>query len=78
MKQIAKVLIAFFALLIISGCSHKIMVVPTQCVIPQTDEPSLDLVDKNTTLGEAKRCAYNYTQMKEKYEMIKKASELCR
>jgi hypothetical protein len=78
MQVIVKMLIAFCVVFNISGCTHKLIVVPKQCVIPTTDEPKLALVDVNTTLGEAKRCVYNYTQVKEKYEMLKKAVEVCR
>jgi hypothetical protein len=79
MQAIVPMLIAFYTALIISGCATKsVVVAPTKCIIPYVDEPQLDLVDKNTTLGEAKRCAYNYTQVKEKYEMLKRAVEVCR
>lgn len=78
MQAIVKMLIAFCVVLTISGCSQKLIMVPKECVIPTTDEPILNLQDQNTTLGEAKRCAYNYTQLKEKHEMLKKAVEVCR
>jgi hypothetical protein len=51
--------------------------VPTACEIPKVDEPMIDMVDKDTTLGEAKRCAKNYFQMKEAYQKLKKVVEVC-
>jgi len=54
------------------------MIVPVACEIPKVDEPILDTSDKNTTLGEAKKCASNYFRMKEAYESLKKSVEVCR
>ncbi len=51
--------------------------VPTACEIPKVDEPMIDTVSKNTTLGEAKRCVKNYFQMKEAYQKLKKVVEVC-
>jgi len=69
----------FFVVLTISftACSSKLIMVPTACEIPKVDEPMIDTVDKNTTLGEAKRCAKNYFQIKESYEKLKKVIEVC-
>ena len=76
-QQIVKMLIAFFVVLITSGCSSKLIMVPTACDIPKVDEPMIDTVDKDTTLGEAKRCARNYFIMRESYEKLKKVVEVC-
>jgi len=78
MRVIVRTLWIFSLGLIISGCSHKVMWVPTQCTIPSVDEPLLDTADRNTPLGEAKRCAMNYTRVKESYEKLKKSAEVCR
>jgi len=77
MVLIVKMLLASFIVLAINGCSSKLIVVPMACEIPKVDEPIIDMVDKNTTLGEAKRCAKNYFQMKESYEKLKKVVEVC-
>jgi hypothetical protein len=37
----------------------------------------IDTVSKETTLGESKRCAKNYFQMKEAYQKLKKVVEVC-
>lgn len=77
MQLIVKILIASFVVLTISGCSHKLIMVPTACEIPKVDEPMIDTIGKDTTLGEAKRCAKNYFQMKESYDKLKKVIEVC-
>lgn len=77
MQQIVKMLIATFVVLTISGCSHKIIVVPTECNIPDYSDIVLDIVDRNTTLGEAKRCTINYIKQKEVNERMIKAIKLC-
>jgi hypothetical protein len=51
--------------------------VPIACDIPKVDEPMIDTVDKETTLGESKRCARNYFIMRESYEKLKKVVEVC-
>lgn len=78
MRQRLKILMIFSAVLITSGCSSKLIIVPTACEIPNVEEPIIDTSDKNTTLGEAKKCAMNYFQMKEAYERLKKSVEVCR
>jgi len=77
MRVIVRTLWIFSLVLIISGCSHKVMWVPTQCVIPDYSEVSLDTNDRNTTLGEAKRCTINYSRVKEANEKMAKAIKLC-
>jgi len=79
-QQSLKMLIIFsIALSIsISGCSRKLIMVPTACEIPNVSEPMIDTSDKNTTLGEAKKCAMNYFQVKQAYESLKKAVGVCR
>jgi hypothetical protein len=78
MLQSLRMLTLFCAVLIISGCSSKLMLVPVACEIPNVNEPIIDTFDKNTTLEEAKRCAHNYFQMKEAYEVLKKSVEVCK
>ena len=77
MQLIVKMLIAFFVVSITSGCSSKLIMVPIACEIPKVEEPMIDTVDKDTTLGESKRCARNYFIMRESYEKLKKVVEVC-
>jgi hypothetical protein len=77
MQLIVKMLITTFVVLTISGCSHKILYVPSECNIPDYSEVVLDLTDRNTTLGESKRCTINYTKQKEANEKMVKAIKLC-
>jgi hypothetical protein len=77
MQATVKTLIVICVSLIISGCSHKLIYVPTECVIPDYSEVSLDTADRNTTLGEAKRCTINYSRVKEANEKMAKAIKLC-
>lgn len=78
MKQIAMLLIVCLALFLISGCAHKTIVVPTKCVIQEVDSPLLDYETKRDSLGESKRCVYNYTKYKEAFEKQQKAIQACR
>ena len=78
MQLTAKMLVIFSLALIINGCSSKLIVVPSGCNIISVDYPILDLVDRNTTLGEAKRCVTNYTLYKEAFEKQRKVIEVCR
>jgi len=59
MQQIVKMLAITFAVLTISGCSQKLIMVPTECKIPDYSTISPDLVDRNTTLGDSKWCSIN-------------------
>jgi hypothetical protein len=68
----------FSLALTIDGCSSKLIFVPSGCNISNVNYPILDLVDRNTTLGEAKRCATNYTLYKEAFEKQRKIIEVCR
>jgi hypothetical protein len=77
MQLIVKMLIAFFVVLTISGCSSKLIMVPIACEIPKVDEPMIDTVSKESALGESKRCARNYFIMRESYEKLKKVVEVC-
>ena len=77
MQLIVKMLIASFVVLTISGCSQKLIMVPTACEMPKVDEPIIDTVERNTTLGESKRCVKNYFIMRESYEKLKKVVEVC-
>lgn len=78
MRVIAITLTLFLLALTTNGCSRKIIMVPSGCNINQVDDPVLDLSDRNTTLGEAKRCTKNYTLYKEAFEKQKKIIEVCR
>lgn len=78
MRLIVTTLISISAVLITSGCSGKIVYLPSGCNIQSVDDPILDLVDRNTTLGEAKRCSKNYTLYKEAFEKQRKTIEACR
>ena len=78
MQLIVKMLTAFFVVLTISGCSQKLIMVPTECVVPDYSEVVLDVGDKNTTLGEAKKCFSNYLRVKEANEKMVKAIKLCK
>lgn len=77
MQLIVRMLIVTFVVLTTSGCSHKIIIVPTKCIIPDYSEVVLDTTDRNTTLGEAKRCTINYMKQKEANEKMIKAIKLC-
>lgn len=78
MKRIAMLVIAFFLLLIINGCSSKLIFVPNQCVIPTIDDPSINTITTGNLLDESKRCASNYAKQKEAYEKLKKSIEICK
>lgn len=77
MPQIAKMLIVTFVVFLINGCGYKLVVVPQKCVIPKTQSPNPRLAETNSTLGESKRCAFNYFQIKEAFEIQTSALELC-
>jgi hypothetical protein len=77
MQLIVKMLLLTYTALTISGCSHKLLYVPSECHIPDYSEVTIDIVDRNTTLGEAKRCTINYTKQKEANEKMVKAIKLC-
>lgn len=78
MQQIAKTLVIFLLAITINACSSKLIIVPSGCNISNIDYPVLDLVDRNSTLGEAKRCAVNYTRYKEAFEKQRKIIDVCR
>jgi hypothetical protein len=42
------------------------------------EQPAIDYNQSEDLLLEAKRCAYNYFQMKEYAERLDKASEVCK
>lgn len=77
MVQIVTTLVLFSTALIISSCSGKVIYVPKQCEIPKVDEIVIDYKDRNTTLGEAKRCVSNYTKYKEAYEKLEASIKVC-
>jgi hypothetical protein len=72
------ILLAFFTVLTISGCAEKTVYVPQKCVVPTVEQPMIDYNQSNSLLEEAKRCAYNYFQMKEYADRLNKASETCK
>lgn len=53
------------------------MYVPSGCNINSVDDPVIDTNDRNTTLGESKRCFKNYLFYKEAFEKQKKVIEVC-
>lgn len=77
MQATVKTLVIFSTALTISGCSGKVIYVPKQCEIPKVDKIVIDYKDRNTTLGEAKRCASNYTKYKEAYEKLEASIKVC-
>lgn len=78
MQLIVKMLVSFFIVLTISGCSHKLIYVPTKCNITTVEYPMVDLVNSNTMLGESKRCFKNYIMYKEAFEKQNKMIEVCK
>lgn len=78
MSVIVKTLLILCTALIISGCSGKIIYVPTSCNIGEVDRAVVDYKVKPTMLEEAKRCAKNYTAIKEENEILRKTIDACR
>ncbi len=78
MKQIVMPLIAFCLLSIISGCSSKVIVVPSGCNINSVDDPAIDLVARGSLTEEVRRSLTNYTLYKEAFEKQKLIIDVCR
>ena len=79
MKHFVIMLMSFFLLLSISGCTPKTIYikVPQKCTIPDTEEPSIDNSYGGDIMVSAKRCAKNYTKMKEYADKLKVNSKVC-
>ena len=76
MKQIAKLLNAFFIAVLISGCSSKYSLF--SCKTPDVKEVKVDNSHRSTLLGESKKCYKNYLLIKEENEKLRKANEVCK
>lgn len=78
MNRTVMLLIVCLLPFLISGCSTKVIFVPTSCNIGEVDHASVDYKAKPTLLEEAKRCARNYTAVKEENEILRKTIDACR
>jgi hypothetical protein len=78
MKAIMMLLIGCCLLLTISGCSTKLVFVPSGCNIKEVDHAVIDYSRKDTLVGESKQCVKNYTAVKEENEILRKVINACR
>ena len=77
MKLMLKTLTLFFVLLLTEGCSQKLILVPRACHIPKVDTMVVSNSNEPTTLGEAKQCATNYFKVKQNYDILSEAIQVC-
>lgn len=78
MRLIVIIAISILVPLSISGCfGKKVILVPTECIIPETLTPEVDNEVKPTTLLESKKCTKNYFKYKEAFEIQNTKIKLC-
>ena len=78
MKRIVQMLLLFSTALIISGCSGKVIYVPTPCNIKSVDRAVIDTKHNADILSASKQCARNYTSAKEENDLLRAVIDACR
>lgn len=78
MKRIVVMLLLFSTVSIISGCSGKVIYVPTPCAIKSVDKAVIDTKHNNDILSASKQCARNYTAVKEENDLLRAVIDACR
>lgn len=78
MRRIAIMLLFFSMALNISGCSQKVVFVPTACDIKSVDRSVIDTKHNLDILSASKQCAHNYTAVKEENELLRAVIDACR
>lgn len=78
MRQSALMLLTFSMILIISGCSSKVIFVPSGCNIQSVDKAIIDTKQNSDILEASKQCAKNYTKVKEENEILRTTIDACR